>query len=131
MIRQFCNNICKVLEVPVVNPTNLDMSSQSISDQTKNQEAAFQDYLTRVFKQAQKGADCLKKSAHSMSFTNVLNQSTDAISNRAGLHKVADISSSFIKDNNDAEDDVISFESQSNASSNLPSFDGSKMFAKK
>ena len=101
-----------------------------MSDQTKNQEAAFQDYLTRVFKQAQKGVDCLKKSVHSMSFTNVLNQSTDAISNRAGLHKVADISSSFIKDN-DVEDDVISFESQSMASSNLPSFDGSKMFAKK
>jgi len=56
------------------------------------------------------------------------------VSNGAGLQKGADISSSFIKDEAAEHDDMqedCSFDSQSLASQNLPSFDGSKMFARK
>ena len=69
----------------------------------------------------------LKKNASTYSFTNVLNQSTDAISN-AQFNR-PDISSSFIKDDHEDVDVDDSFASI--PSSNMPSFDGSKMFAKK
>ena len=69
----------------------------------------------------------------------MLNQSTDAISNRNGAKAgAADISSSFIKAmTSEAEamdldnDEGISFDNQSMASSsNAPSFNGSKIFVK-
>ena len=72
-----------------------------------------------------------------MSFTNVLNQSTDAVSNAAAAGKVLDISSSFIQDEagrnmiDDGDDERSLDEIGSIASSNMPSFDGSKMFAKR
>mmetsp|Transcript_29056 Transcript_29056/g.34117 ORF Transcript_29056/g.34117 Transcript_29056/m.34117 type:complete len:103 (-) Transcript_29056:214-522(-) len=93
MIRQFCNNVCKVLEMPTI---SLEADQQTSSK--GNCEAKLQDYLNRVLKQAQKGVNQLKKNAESVSFTNVLNQSTDAFSNAAGMHKsgIANMSTSFV-----------------------------------
>ena len=73
------------------------------------------------------GVKTFKKTAATHYLTNTLNQSTDAISNAQIMQNT---SSSFIKDDNEDNGD-ISFESQSLASSNMPSFDGSKMFARK
>ena len=121
-IRPFCNNICKVLEMPTV---TLPETSDSMAG-AQAWEARLQAYFALVLKQAQKGAAQLKRSQHSQSFTNVLNQSTDAISNTAGTragHKAVDISSSFIQEQPDGN-------MNDSQSSDALSFDGSKMFAK-
>ena len=62
-------------------------------------------------------------------FSNVLNQSTDAMSNAAAGQN---ISSSFIKDAGDDADDDRSFDElvQSMEQSNMPSYDAKKMVAK-
>ena len=82
-----------------------------------------------MLKQAHQGATSLKKASQHVSFTNVLNQSTDAMSN-AHFGGKPDVSSSFIRDVESVDEEEHSFEMQSMASSNMPSFDGSKMFAK-
>ena len=132
VIRTFCNNVCKVLQMPTIS-----LESEYSTDKLANQEAKLQEYLKRVLKQAQKGVVQLKKTAQSASFSNVLNQSTDAVSNVNGNAKagVVDISCSFIRnEESEAEafdDQGVSFDIQSMASSsNLPSFDASKMLKK-
>ena len=84
------------------------------NDKGMNSEEKIEDYMNRVFKQAHQGVQQLKRSAQSVSFTNVLNQSTDAYSNM-NKGKV-DVSTSFIRDEcseamEDVNEENVSFDS--------------------
>ena len=51
-LKQFCNNICKVLEVPTV---VLDIECVSSNNSKVSYDMLLKDYLHKVFKQAQNG----------------------------------------------------------------------------
>ena len=83
-VSQFCNNICKVVEMPPVSISAFQEEGSAGSN--------MEQYLICVLKQVQQGAAHLGKQNNS--FTNVHNQSTDAISNHCH-NDLKDVSSSF------------------------------------
>ena len=121
-VHLFVEKMCALLKI---SQKSLETDQPSTSFK-RNPDDQLHDLLTRVLKQAEQRVASLFKSDHQQQpdyLTNMLNQSTSAISNNAAHHNKADISSSFIKDDDAGvidDDDAV-----------FASFEGSKMLLSK